>query len=164
MTKQLTKSDKFAMLLEALETADVANKDLLVDFVSGEKALVEKRNATRAASRKPTKAQKENEGFVAEVVEFFSDSAEAGVAYTADEVAEAVGFEDFSAQKMTALMKKAVEEGAVEKIDKADSNKKKVGYKVAGSEKAESVEDEDLAEAEFEAEVEGDSLGEAFEG
>lgn len=146
MTKQLTKSDKFAMLLEALQTADVANKDLLVDFVSGEKALVEKRNATRSASRKPTKAQRENEGFVAQVVEFFTEAADAGVAYTADEVADLVGFEDFSAQKMTALMKKAVEEGSVEKVDKADSNKKKVGYKLAGSE----------APAEVEAEVESD--------
>ena len=155
MTKQLTKSDKFAMLLEALHSAEVANKDLLVDFVSGEKALIEKRNATRAASRKPTKAQKENEAHVAEIIEFFNEVAEAGVAYTADEVGEAVGFEDFSAQKMTALMKKAIEEGAVEKVDKADSNKKKVGYKLTGSQKAE--------DAGSEPEVESDSLGESFE-
>lgn len=153
MTKQLTKSDKFAMLLEALNSADVANKDLLVDFVSAEKALVEKRNATRSASRKPTKTQRENEALVAEIVAFFDVDGEADseVAYTADEVAELVGFEDFSAQKMTALMKKAVEEGVVTKTDKADSNKKKVGY--AKMPQAVDAPTED----------EGDSLGEAFE-
>lgn len=155
MTKQLTKSEKFAMLLDALQTGEVAtaDRDTLVEFVSAEKALVDKRNATRSASRKPTKAQRENEEFVAEIVEFFTGSdVETGKAYTADEVAEAVGFEDFSAQKMTALMKKAIEEGVVGKTNKADSNKNKVGY----------AKMPQLAETEVEAEVEEDSLGEAF--
>lgn len=131
MTKQLTKSEKFALALASLEEVEFANKEAVVEFLLGEKELVEKRNAKRSASRKPTKAQLENQEFVARIVAFFeSDEVEADKAYSSVEIAEAVGFEDFSAQKMSALMKKVIEEGVVVKHDKADSDKGKVGYSV----------------------------------
>lgn len=116
--EKMVKAEKFAFVAGLVsEHAEV------VAFLTHEAEMVAKKNAKKAESRKPSKAQVENEKLVSEITEFMSGKEEL---FTAQEVMVAIGKEEFTAQKASALMKKAVETGLVVKSD--SKKEKKVAY------------------------------------
>ena len=70
-----------------------------LEFLASRKDLVAKKNATR----KPTKAQEENEGIKAQILEYMSD----GVSRTVTDIMKGVGLE--SNQKTSALVRQLKE-------------------------------------------------------
>ena len=74
-----------------------------IDFLNERKELHLKKNA----SRKPTKAQEENENIKSSILEFMKD----GKLYTITEIQKAVGLE--SNQKTSALVRQLKEKGLV---------------------------------------------------
>ena len=68
-------------------------------------------HAKKNASRKPTKAQTENEGIKAEIL----DTMESGKAYTVTEIQKMVGLD--SNQKTSALIRQLKENGLVERSE-----------------------------------------------
>ena len=78
-----------------------------VAFLKERAELHAKKNATR----KPTKAQAENEGIKAEILEFM----ESGRAYTVAEIQKGVGLE--TNQKASALVRQLRQSGAVERSE-----------------------------------------------
>ena len=78
-----------------------------VAFLKERAELHAKKNATR----KPTKAQAENEGIKTAILEFM----ESGRAYTVTEIQKGVGLE--SNQKASALVRQLRESGAVERSE-----------------------------------------------
>lgn len=117
--EKMVKAEKFAFIGTLVsEHAEV------VEFLNKEAEMVSKKNAKKAESRSLSKTQKENLALVAEVTEFFKGKE--GELFTASEVMEGIGKSEFSAQKASALMKKAVESGEVEKSE--TKKDKKVAY------------------------------------
>ena len=82
-------------------------KDILtaeeIEFLEGRAELVAKKNATR----KPTKAQSENEDLKAKILEVMED----GVSYTVTDIMKKVGLE--SNQKTSALVRQLKESDLV---------------------------------------------------
>ena len=110
MTKKLTKKEMFAMVIEVVNGADVKNKEEMLGFHSHEVELLEKKNS----KSRQTMTQKENEVLLGQlelalveferpvtISEFMKESSH--------EVAT------LSNQKLSALMKKLVDGGKVEK-------------------------------------------------
>src|SRR5690606_14684091 len=103
------------------------------EFLNREAEMVIKKNAKKAENRTLSKTQKENLELVAEIAEFLKGIEEL---FTAQDVMEGIGKSEFSAQKDTALMKKAVESGVAEKSE--EKKEKKVAYiAVTGEEEGE---------------------------
>lgn len=128
--EKMVKAEKFQFIatLVGAENAEVA------EFLNKEAEMVIKKNAKKAENRSLSKTQKENLELVAEIAEFFKGKEEI---FTAQEVMEGIGKSEFSAQKATALMKKAVESGVAEKSEA--KKEKKVAYSavVTGEEEGE---------------------------
>ena len=101
-----TKRDFFAEI-----RAIVEGNEELVKFIDHEVELLDKKNKNK--SSKPTKAQVENEGIKAKIVEFLKDVGEP--VRIAD--LQAGGF-DYTPQKLSALLRQLCAEGdgRVEKI------------------------------------------------
>ena len=78
-----------------------------VAFLKERAELHAKKNATH----KPTKAQAENEGIKAEILEFM----ESGRAYTVTEIQKGVGLE--TNQKASALVRQLRKDGAIERSE-----------------------------------------------
>ena len=78
-----------------------------IDFLESRKDLVAKKNATR----KPTKAQEENEVLKEQILEFMSD----GVSRTVTDIMKGVGLE--SNQKTSALVRQLKESGLVARTE-----------------------------------------------
>lgn len=74
-----------------------------IEFLVGRKDLVAKKNATR----KPTKAQTENEDLKEKILAFMED----GVSYTVTDIMKGIGLE--SNQKTSALVRQLKESGLV---------------------------------------------------
>ena len=133
--KKMTKKEMFAMVKSVVASADVAEKEAMVEFLDHEVELIEK----KAGSKKATKTQKENEGIL-DVIRETLASCESGVTVSELQAkSEVLG--ELSNQKVSALVRKLVENGEVEKaIDK----KRSVFSLVAEAE--EDVEELDIEE------------------
>ena len=120
--EKITVSEKFEQVANVLKVAKASPE--LIEFIEERQAMHEKRNASKSTSL--TKTQKENLVLVEKINEFFFTEADPEIAYTSQEVSKAIeGMEDFTPQKMTALIKKA----NVERVEKATNEPKQVGYK-----------------------------------
>ena len=129
--EKMVKADKFRFV------ADMVDNEEVREFLEVEAQRVENKNAKR--SKKPTKAQLENEAVREKIVAMFEGLTE-GTVLVADEIMSVIGHGDFSPQKATAVMKPLLLDG-FEKVDNvevmtqdAEGNTKKarkVGYKLA---------------------------------
>ena len=100
MAKKMTIVEMYEAIMGKCE--GVLSKEEL-EFLASRKDLVAKKNATR----KPTKAQEENEGIKAQILEFMSD----GVSRTVTDIMKGVGLE--SNQKTSALVRQLKESGSL---------------------------------------------------
>ena len=96
MAKKMTIVEMYEAIMGKCE--GILSKEEL-EFLASRKDLVAKKNATR----KPTKAQEENEGIKAQILEFMSD----GVSRTVTDIQKAVGIE--TNQKASALVRQLKE-------------------------------------------------------
>lgn len=102
----MTKRETFNAIMEI---AEVKANEEFVAFIKHEIELLDKKSSKSA----PTKTQKENEGII-EII--FNALVEVGKPVTITELqAVSADLKDFSNQKISALMKKLVECGRVEK-------------------------------------------------
>lgn len=104
MAKKMTIVEKYEAIISAY--ADVMSDE--------DKAFLKERadlHAKKNASRKPTKAQTENEGIKAEILA----GMENGKSYTITEIQKMVGLE--SNQKTSALVRQLKENGLVERSE-----------------------------------------------
>jgi hypothetical protein len=112
---KMTKKDWYAVLVEIVGGSDYADKDGALEFIAHEVELLSKKSGKSGM----TKVQKENEVLVEEVY------AELGKMSKPMTVTELQGaspvFAKFSNQKLSALLKKLVDAG---RIDKAVDGKK----------------------------------------
>lgn len=109
MEKKMTKKDYFNLIAEIVANADVENQDDIQAFISHEIELLEK----KSSKSKPSKTQKENEGIMQEIVSVLA-TLDTPVTVTelmkADETMAV-----YSNQKLSALLKKLVDNGTVKK-------------------------------------------------
>lgn len=136
---EMKKSEKFDVI-QAL-VVDVLGNDNsieIADFLQAESERIEKRNSTR--NTKPSKkAVAKNEDM--ETIEQAFATIETDDFYSAKEIQELITeFADYSSQKMTSRLSALVKLGVLEK-DKATSDKKKVGYRLAPTVETEKIED-----------------------
>lgn len=104
MTKKMTKVEMFSAIREV-----VSENAEMVAFIDHEIELISK----KAASKKPTKVQIENESFKAEILAYLT---EVGKAVTIKEMQSAVErLAGLSNQKMTHLLSALVEEKKISK-------------------------------------------------
>ena len=96
MAKKMTIVEMYEAIMGKCE--GVLSKEEL-EFLASRKDLVAKKNATR----KPTKAQEENESIKAQILEYMSD----GVSRTVTDIMKGVGLE--SNQKTSALVRQLKE-------------------------------------------------------
>ena len=96
MAKKMTIVEMYEAIMDKCE--GILSKEEL-EFLASRKDLVAKKNATR----KPTKAQEENEGIKAQILEYMSD----GVSRTVTDIMKGVGLE--SNQKTSALVRQLKE-------------------------------------------------------
>lgn len=117
--KKMTKKDYFTMLLNVKEVK--ANADL-VKFVEHELELLEK----KSGSKKQTETQKANEKLMEDVVLALSTCENA---VTVSELMKHELFKDtdYSNQKLSAMLKKLVDNGTVTKV----TEKKKSYFSLA---------------------------------
>lgn len=115
--EKMVKAEKFQFIATLVQDVEV------IEFLNKEAEMVIKKNAKKSENRSLSKTQKENLELVAEIADFLLGKDEL---FTAQEVMEGIGKEEFSAQKATALMKKAVESNVAKKSDKKKD--KKVAY------------------------------------
>ncbi len=100
MAKKMTIVEQYGAIVEKCKDILTAEE---IEFLEGRAELVAKKNATR----KPTKAQLENEGLKAKIVEFMEDETP----YTVSEIQKGVGIE--TNQKASALIRQLKDEGSV---------------------------------------------------
>jgi len=112
----MTKKEMFERVIEIVKEANVADEAVLVEKLEHEIELVSKKRTSK------TKTQKENEEIVEKIFDFIKES-EGEV--TAAEIQ--AHFELTSNQKTSALVKKLVDAGRVERC----KDGKKTTYKVA---------------------------------
>jgi predicted transcriptional regulator len=109
--KKMTKAQKFTMLAE-IEA--VKENPVLAEFIAHELELLAKKNS---ADKKPTAAQKANEGLKAAIVA----GMEANRVYTVSELMKAIPElaedENITNQKVSALLRQLVLEGAVKRTE-----------------------------------------------
>lgn len=117
-TKKLTKKEKFEMLL-AIE--EVQKSEVLVEFINHEMTLL----AKKSASGKKSKTQVENEG-LQEIVYNYIVGAEGQLVVIKDMIKNIEELADFSNQKVSALLKKLVDNGRLEK----EKTKEGMGFRI----------------------------------
>lgn len=116
MTKKMTKVEMFSAIREV-----VSDNAEMVAFIDHEIELISK----KAASKKPTKVQVENESFKAEILAYLT---EVGKAVTIKEIQSSVDcLADLSNQKMTHLLSALINEKKISK----EYEKKTPYYSVA---------------------------------
>lgn len=104
MEKKMTKREMFAMVLECVE-----GNAMLTDFINHEIELLNRKHTTR----KPTKAQLENENLKSEILEVL----EGAEPMTIGEIVKA--FDNaYTSQKLSALVKQLKDNGLVERQEK----------------------------------------------
>lgn len=106
--KKLTKRDKYNMLLAI---ADVANDEMLVEFINHEIDLLSRKNS---ADKKPSATQVANAATQSAILE----AMETGVRYTVTEIMKSVpACADMTNQKVSSLMRALVNADFVERIE-----------------------------------------------
>ena len=107
--KKMTKMQKFEMLSNLPE---VKNNPILAEFVAHEMELLSKKNS---AEKKPTEKQTANAAIQAEVL----NAMEVNTLYTITDLCKTVPNlpEDMTNQRMSALVRQLVLNGAVERIE-----------------------------------------------
>ena len=111
MEKKLTKRQLFAMVEQVVESVETENKTLMLEFLSHEMELLEK----KATSKKETETQKQNavlKGVVTEVLLVADKGLTVTEVIKADE-----RLADLSNQKVTHLLKQMVESGDAKRIE-----------------------------------------------
>ena len=122
--KKITKKEMFNLIKGVAGLTDE-----MKSFIDHEIELLDKKNA----SKKPTKAQTENETYKAEVLKVFAEVGE-GATLTVTEILKASEvLKEFSTQKVSALCKLLEGDGLLVKV----TDKKKTFYKVAEVEETE---------------------------
>lgn len=121
MEKKMTKKEWFAVLASVVEASEMENKTEALAFINHEVELLEKKS-TKSGQ---TKTQKEN----VEVMEKIKSAlGEVGKAVTITELqAASAEMAEYSNQKLSALLKKLVENGEVVKT----TEKKKSYFSLA---------------------------------
>lgn len=123
---KMTKKEWFAVLVGIVEGSEYADKDGALEFINHEVELLEKKSGKTGK----TKTQKENEVLVEQV---FDELATFDKGMTVTELQGASEFlAQFSNQKLSALLKKLVDAG---RVDKSIEGKK--SYFLVKSENAE---------------------------
>ena len=108
MTKKMTKKDYFEILKSAYPK-DANNYNEVIEFINHEIELLERKSSQ---GKKPTANQMENEGFLEIIQNILQESNKA---MTISDIQNANEELPTSNQRMSALMKKLVESGVVEK-------------------------------------------------
>lgn len=122
MTK-LTKKDYFKMLVAVVENSNVENKAELQGFIAHEVDLLERKSANRGTTE--TAKTKENNEIIEKI---YNALAELNKPVTITELqAEVVELSEYTNQKISALMKKLVDNNRVVKV----VDKKKSYFKIA---------------------------------
>lgn len=119
MKKTENKAEMFRAAAELLDNAPRYKELLIAEAERIEKSYERARNTE-------SKAHTENVKVAEQVAKWFEEDAEKGYAYDGQSIQEALGL-DVTPQKFAAIIK--LVEG-VEKVEKADSNKNRVGYLV----------------------------------
>lgn len=132
MEKQITKVQALQEVQEILAKEEVKSfvslelSDKIETMLNQEIKVVENKKGKKGIS-KTAKEKVEN---VEKAEAWFFEKADPEVFYSGAEIAQTVeGFEDFTPQKMTPIVKTLVENGVLEK-GIATSDKKKAGYKI----------------------------------
>ena len=108
MTKKMTKKDYFEILKGAYPK-DANNYNEVIEFINHEIELLERKSSQ---GKKPTANQMENEGFLEIIQNILQENNKA---MTISDIQNANEELPTSNQRMSALMKKLVESGVVEK-------------------------------------------------
>lgn len=122
MEKKMTKKEMFGLLLGLLETAEVAERDELKNFVSHEIEMIENKaeKAKTYKRKKPADVLKEQVYTKLDVFEF----------RTIQEIVSDLDDADITAAKVTARLTSLVKEGLVVKEEIKIENRKLMGYKL----------------------------------
>ena len=123
MEKKMTKKEMFGLLLELLETAEVAERDELKNFVVHEIEMIENK-AEKAKTYKRKKAAdvlKEQIYTKLDVLEF----------RTIHDIVSDFNDADITAAKVSARLTSLVKEGLAIKEEIKIENRKLMGYKLA---------------------------------
>lgn len=109
MEKKMTKKDYFKALATVVEASEVENQTDLLSFIAHEIELLEK----KSSNSKQTKTQRENEGIMGEILtalEKVNGKVTVTELMKSNDIMAA-----YSNQKLSALLKKLVDNGVVEK-------------------------------------------------
>lgn len=108
--KKITKIEKFEMLL-AIE--DVAENEMLVEFINHEMELIKKKNAYKSVNKKKTE---ENNALMIEIMTVFHNNPQTMLCCS--DIVRHLGFK-YTTQKLNPQLKKLVEENSLtSQIDK----------------------------------------------
>lgn len=108
--KKITKIEKFEMLLAIKE---VAENEMLVEFINHEKELIKKKNAYKSVNKK--KAEESN-ALMKEILDVFYDNPQTMLCCS--DIVRHLGFK-YTTQKLNPQLKKLVEEKSLtSQIDK----------------------------------------------
>lgn len=122
MEKKMTKKEMFGLLLELLETAEVAERDELKNFVAHEIEMIENKaeKAKTYKRKKPADVLKEQIYTKLDVLEF----------RTIHDIVSDFNDADITAAKVSARLTSLVKEGLVIKEEIKIENRKLMGYKL----------------------------------
>ena len=123
MEKKMTKKEMFGLLLELLETAEVAERDELKNFVAHEIEMIENKaeKAKTYKRKKPADVLKEQIYTKLDVLEF----------RTIHDIVSDFNDADITAAKVSARLTSLVKEGLAIKEEIKIENRKLMGYKLA---------------------------------
>ena len=123
MEKKMTKKEMFGLLLELLETAEVAERDELKNFVAHEIEMIDNKAAiaTTYKRKKTADVLKEQIYTKLDVLEF----------RTIHDIVSDFNDADITAAKVSARLTSLVKEGIAIKEEIKIENRKLMGYKLA---------------------------------
>ena len=123
MEKKMTKKEMFGLLLELLETAEVAERDELKNFVAHEIEMIENK-----AEKAKTYKRKKTADVLKEQIYTKLDALEFR---TIHDIVSDFNDADITAAKVSARLTSLVKEGLVIKEEIKIENRKLMGYKLA---------------------------------
>ena len=123
MEKKMTKKEMFGLLLELLETAEVAERDELKNFVAHEIEMIENK-----AEKAKTYKRKKTADVLKEQIYTKLDALEFR---TIHDIVSDFDNADITAAKVSARLTSLVKEGVAIKEEIKIENRKLMGYKLA---------------------------------
>ena len=123
MEKKMTKKEMFGLLLELLETAEVAERDELKNFVAHEIEMIENK-----AEKAKTYKRKKTADVLKEQIYTKLDALEFR---TIHDIVSDFNDADITAAKVSARLTSLVKEGVAFKEEIKIENRKLMGYKLA---------------------------------